>query len=630
MRYFTVFILLISSYASAQQNDSIALTRLQEVTVYGMPVSKYAAGTKTEQVKRSDESVLLDNALSSSPSVYFKTYGNSQLSSIAFRGTSASHTAVLWNGMNINSPTLGQTDFSLLPVFLMDDIILQFGTTSSLYGSDALGGSVLINSATPQFKPATQIQVQQDAGSFGSFFSGARLKIAGERWEIRTKAMYRTLENDFPYTSPSVGYKKNQNNAAVDQYGFDQQIHYKISDLRWISFEAMHTHNLREIQPDVTNDQSDETLEDTNTRLSLSYHGSHKAGTVYASTGYVYNDQVFNGDSRTRSDQATALFNIDKSLTSKLSIRYGGSGTLFIVDDDDYSEHVQEMRYDVFVSLHYWLKPSWNLSVNARQSLYDKQYAPFAPSVGTEYSLISEDNKTLLLKFQTSRGYRVPTLNDRYYNPGGNPELKPEDAWNVEGGLEWKIRKDRHRIDASLTAFTTRADQWIIWLPGDAYWAPQNLQKVNASGAELEVKHTLQYGIASLYSGLVYSYTRSKNLEGITSTDKSSVDSQLPYVPYHTARFFSDLHIKGWSASINVAYTGKRYTTLDNEEYQSLEAYALADFSLAKRFDRGKWSFIAGGKVNNLFDVYYENIKSRAMPGINYSLSLVVNFNQTK
>src|SRR5687767_7836804 len=127
MRYLVIFITCLSRVVLAQE-DTIRTTHLQEVSVYGMPASKYAAGTKLEPVTK-DGATLLDQALAAAPSIYFKTYGNGQLSTIAFRGTSASHTAVLWNGMNINSPTLGQTDFSLFPVYLLDDITLQYGAS---------------------------------------------------------------------------------------------------------------------------------------------------------------------------------------------------------------------------------------------------------------------------------------------------------------------------------------------------------------------------------------------------------------------------------------------------------------------------------------------------------------------
>ena len=56
-----------------------------------------------------------------------KNYGPGQLATIALRGTSAQHTAVLWNGLNIMLPTLGQNDFALLPVGATTRVSLQPG-----------------------------------------------------------------------------------------------------------------------------------------------------------------------------------------------------------------------------------------------------------------------------------------------------------------------------------------------------------------------------------------------------------------------------------------------------------------------------------------------------------------------
>src|SRR4051812_33013156 len=115
--YFLLMFFLVAMMGYAQQTDTVKTAYLQEVSIYGMPVTRYATGTKVDHIDATGTS-LLNNALSQSSSIYFKNYGNDQLSTIAFRGTSSSHTAVLWNGMNISSPTLGQTDFSLLPSFL--------------------------------------------------------------------------------------------------------------------------------------------------------------------------------------------------------------------------------------------------------------------------------------------------------------------------------------------------------------------------------------------------------------------------------------------------------------------------------------------------------------------------------
>lgn len=62
--------------------------------------------------------------------VFVKSYGRATLSTVAFRGTSPSHTQVTWNGMKINNPMMGMTDFSTIPSYFIDRTTLLHGTSS--------------------------------------------------------------------------------------------------------------------------------------------------------------------------------------------------------------------------------------------------------------------------------------------------------------------------------------------------------------------------------------------------------------------------------------------------------------------------------------------------------------------
>ena len=52
----------------------------------------------------------LPNLLASQTGTYIKNYGPGGLATSSIRGGSASHTILLWNGMPIQSPMLGQLD----------------------------------------------------------------------------------------------------------------------------------------------------------------------------------------------------------------------------------------------------------------------------------------------------------------------------------------------------------------------------------------------------------------------------------------------------------------------------------------------------------------------------------------
>ena len=77
--------------------------------------------------------------------VYVKNYGRGGLATVSFRGTGASHTQVYWDDFLINSPMLGQVDFSQIPGLFVEEVELYYGGGSLIKAGGALGGGVSLN-----------------------------------------------------------------------------------------------------------------------------------------------------------------------------------------------------------------------------------------------------------------------------------------------------------------------------------------------------------------------------------------------------------------------------------------------------------------------------------------------------
>src|SRR5690349_21183904 len=145
VRLVFLFVVTLLTVKGQAQTDSVLL---QPVVVYGIPEENYLAGSTLERldstVNASYRSNHLGEILSFQFPIYFRTYGNGMISGISMRGTSPQHTAVLWNGININSFSLGQADFSMLPAVAFDEVKVYSGGGSSRFGSGAFGGAVLL------------------------------------------------------------------------------------------------------------------------------------------------------------------------------------------------------------------------------------------------------------------------------------------------------------------------------------------------------------------------------------------------------------------------------------------------------------------------------------------------------
>jgi len=76
----------------------------------------------------------------------------------------------------------------------------------------------------------------------------------------------------------------------------------------------------------------------------------------------------------------------------------------------------------------------------------------------------------------------------------------------------------------------------------------------------------------------------------------------------------------------NFYYTSRRYTGTDNETY--MPGYNLSNLFLGKEFHLKNFMLSLQLDINNLFDLDYQSIANRPMPGRNYSVTLRGRFNR--
>jgi len=95
-----------------------------------------------------------------------RTGGPGQSAGVLLRGTAASGTVVLVDGVRIGSASLGQTDLSAISLAQIERIEILRGPGSSLYGADAVGGVVQI--ITRRGKGLTETAAHAALGGYRS------------------------------------------------------------------------------------------------------------------------------------------------------------------------------------------------------------------------------------------------------------------------------------------------------------------------------------------------------------------------------------------------------------------------------------------------------------------------------
>ena len=149
----------------------------------------------------------LSELLANYSPVFIKSHGRGSQATASFRGTAATHTQILWNGMNLNSPMRGVSDLSLFPVFFVDEVYILHGGSSMIKGSGALGGSIHLEN-NPQWHSGVALEGLAETGSFHSGKSFFKLNAGGTQFQSTTRFFYDASENNFPFYNSGVIPKK--------------------------------------------------------------------------------------------------------------------------------------------------------------------------------------------------------------------------------------------------------------------------------------------------------------------------------------------------------------------------------------------------------------------------------------
>jgi iron complex outermembrane receptor protein len=668
----TVLLFSLSTLAQ-EQNEATDWTKkgitLKEAEVLGrrplkeigVVQTKYDSVTLKENIALSVADVLTFNS-----SIFVKNYGRATLSTVAFRGTSPSHTQVTWNGMQINSPMLGMTDFSMIPSYFIDDASLLHGTSSVNEIGGGLGGAVKL-STTPANRDGFGLQYIQGIGSFKTFDEFMRVTYSNKHLQFSTRVVYQSSPNDYKYRNHDK--KENiydDNHNIIGQYypternrsgSFKdlhvlQEIYYNTGKGDRFGLNAWYINSNRELamltteygdDTDFENRQREHTLRSVISwdRLRDNWKVGVKAGYIHTWMAYDYERDKGNGEmatmTRSRSKVNTFYGRLDGeySINSKWLFTTSVAAYQHMVESDDKNIILQEggeaivgyderrMELTGSVSAKWRPVERFGMSFVLCEEVFGTDWTPIIPALFVDGVLSKKGN--IVAKASISKNYRFPTLNDLYFLPGGNPDLRKENGWTYDASLSFGIAKDeKYTLTGSATWFDSYIDDWIIWLPTTkGFFSPLNVKKVHAYGVELQAN--LAFSLAKEWRvGLngTFSWTPSINEGEPMSPADQSIGKQLPYVPEYSGTLTGRLTFRSWGLLYKWCYYSERYTMSSNDITLTghLPPYYMSNVSLEKGFEL-KWADLSlKGTINNLFDEEYLSVLSRPMPGINFEI----------
>lgn len=565
--------------------------------------------------------------------VFIKTYGPGGISTASFRGTTASHTLVLWNGFQLNAPTLGQVDFSTIPVFLIDDIDLKWGSGTS-NNSGGLGGVVNIDNKTT-FGKGLILDLKQTYGSFNTWGSFATVGYSGKKVSFRIKAYRNSSDNDFMYynhaiLNPDERWMR-QTNAEFVDYGFMPEVSVMLGKgiLSFSSWNQWNNRNLPPIMTNVSNINTEEWTEDRFSRNFLTYRLFWDGGKLQVKSGAFFEYQHYylkthplnmphvDVTSINSINDAMVLHQIadvEQRLFASWKLKAKVQWDREQVNSNNYEDTKHRNLISVYAAIEGNPFEKADLGLTARYDLVDGKSMGVFPTATFSYHFPIGIGITA----GYSHNYRNPTLNDLYWYPGGNDTLKAENGRTVDLAVSYQLEKAGLKLDFRTGAYASLVQNWIQWVPTSyRYWVPQNVAKVFARGIEnhWDVNYTIGDWKMSLSGNYVFTFTTD-----ISEIAKSYgiLGKQLIYIPRHHGNLFAYLRWKTWDVRYTLEVTGYRNTSYANSDKFDLPPYVLHHVAVGKQWHQ----FRVELRCNNLTDVDYQNVLWRAMPGQSFEVML--------
>ena len=665
MKRKAALILLILSLAAGARAQGI------RDSVFSVPVVKVTAGDMfrpaSAGMKESRvDSIIITEKISSSLSgllsensnIFIKSHGRGALATASFRGTAPSHTQVSWNGIEINTPMSGMVDFSLIPVYIIDGLSISHGSASIARHSGGLGGSVEISNEA-DWSDTFSGRYMQGIGSYSTFDEYLGISAGNRKLQVKTRLYHNYSANDYTFVNrgianidPSGGQLVNpidtNHNASYIRYGILQEIYFRPGSRDILSLKYWGQDSKRTLPratsyegPDNSN-LNNQQSRDHRLTASWEHYGDSsrlQLRTAYTAKDldYVLKNNIYGAGLipviYSQSSQSGFINKVSYRLNMKHGVKleagldagFYNVSTLDTVSGTGYEQSRFELSS--FVGVHRQFADRLNIRIMMRQDLADGQLLPLIPYLGFDYRLLRGHD--LVLKANIARNYRQPSLNDLYWEPGGNPGLEPEKGVSAEAGLEFSGSTAGQKIDAELTFYRSDISNWIIWIPGyKGYWEPRNIKRVLSQGLELNASLSGSAGRLGYSINAGYAYTSSVNYGDTGVWGDESYGKQLVYVPLHSANVMTKLNYGFFSLGWQYNYYSERFTTSSNDISRRdwLYPYFMNDLSAGMEKEIKNLTLSAELKVYNIFNETYHSILYRPMPGRNYMLILMIKF----
>lgn len=571
-------------------------------------------------------------------------------STVRFRGTSSDHTVIYWQGLPINSVSLGMADISMIPVFLFETGSLFPTPDASSFPSSNFGAALSL-SDNLGIRDSSFVKLFSSYNSLNNSFSGADISLeifptnrSGEtkgvlRW--RTKTFYQNLRNDFSYhdkyqiEKPVIRQEHNDGfNTGLTQqvsWSWDNKV---LEGNLWYQNRKVELPGIMGRSVPGTSEQDDEFL-----RSVISFKEYRQKWSWSTSTAWLDEFQYFRdmpqSDGTWAIDSKLRSRSVLNTLKSKIQLLRGWElnvnmlSSYYHVDNVNYLDNVRKLWWGELATSSVYEYNGHFFRADIRQELRDIKTQP-AWTLG--YTLKKDIGPLRLIPdVQVGRRFRTPDFNERFWVPGGREDLLPENGMSYKFSMGvYSSSKKMLSANTVPSIYYSDIQDWIQWVPGNSgYWSPVNFKHVRSYGFEIPLE--LRYIFSQEFSVTAdarYIHTRA------LSVNQNEWDDALAFHMTYTPEQVVASGLKlGWNNlgfNFYHKYTSLRYTDEQNNLRRALKPYSIAGAYVGYSVKLKTLNLDLGVGIDNLFDKEYESVRSYAMPGRVFQMNLQIQFNILK
>jgi len=557
-----------------------------------------------EEIIQNKKATFLTQILSTTPGISVSQNGPvGSTTEIKIRGYGSKYIKVYYDGIDIADVTGVEVKPYIvgIPSNNLKKIEILQGSQSALYGSEAVGGVLFLETKDLKEKNDSSINIQYGSYNTKSLSISTGYQIEGTKLGLR----FSNTESD--------GYsalETSKEGAENDGY-FNREISIKtLTDFNngaSFSLNLLNTFNKGDydgFMGDAENYYYEQLNQGLGAKLSIKGKNSdQKFGLNFYKTDRTqfspFASTEYYGNRGSIDYQILRNFNFGRGI-------FGLAAETNTVEINKTDKVVN--NYASFISL--LTKPINNATLDTTIRLDD--HSVFGQKITGRITGTYQPNKDLVIKVGSGTGFRAPSLDEMYgqYNVNdpsnfradsngdftvlyGNPLLKPENSTSMDAGFSYRINKFNAVISGSI--FNIKIDNAISWDPEDPTdWYDGKYNQLGSKSERKGFDLRLNTSINSNSKfGISYANTTDENGNSVSNIPKQVINVSL------FSKVTDKLSINGELQSVS-ELTGVKS---DGSGVVPLKDYNLLNAKLSYLLNGNSKIYLNG---ENLLDETYE------------------------